>query len=37
MVRLATEGADGKYVRNSLVEMMWKDVEERIKLIGVML
>ncbi|XP_064597341.1 ubiquinol-cytochrome-c reductase complex assembly factor 1-like [Liolophura sinensis] len=34
MVRLAAEGADGKYVRNSLVEMMWKDVEERIKMIG---
>jgi cytochrome b pre-mRNA-processing protein 3 len=33
-VRLAEEGHSGKFVRNRLIEAMWKDVSERIKKMG---
>lgn len=35
LVRLKTEGKDGKYLFKKLVHMMWFDVEERIKNLGV--
>jgi len=31
-VRLADEGTTGKFVRNQLVEAMWKDIQERVRL-----
>jgi len=34
LVRLKTEGKDGRYLYRKLVEMMWHDVEERIKNLG---
>ena len=34
-MRLKTEGKDGRYLYRKLVEMMWHDVEERIKNLGV--
>lgn len=35
LVRLKTEGKDGKFMFKKLVQMMWFDVEERIKNLGV--
>lgn len=34
LVRLKTEGKDGKFMFKKLVQMMWFDVEERIKNLG---
>lgn len=34
-MRLKTEGKDGKFMFKKLVQMMWFDVEERIKNLGV--
>ena len=35
LVRLKTEGKDGKFMFKKLVQMMWFDVEERITNLGV--
>ena len=35
LVRLKAEGKDGRYMYRKLVEMMWHDVEERMKNLGV--
>jgi len=35
LVRLKAEGADGRFMYKKLVEMMWFDVEERMKNLGV--
>ena len=34
-MRLKAEGKDGRYMYRKLVEMMWHDVEERMKNLGV--
>lgn len=35
LVRLRSEGKLGKKISFNMVEIMWQDVEERVKLIGV--
>ena len=35
MVRLAREDNDGKYIIKEMGELFWRDVEERMKLVGV--
>lgn len=35
LVRLKVEGKDGRFVYRKLVEIMWQDVEERMKVMGV--
>ena len=35
LVRLKAEGKDGRFLYRKLVEMMWFDVEERMKNLGV--
>jgi hypothetical protein len=35
MVRLSQEGHEGKFVRNHVVEFMWKDINNRSKKLGV--
>ena len=35
MVRVMTEGDDGRFIRNIIVEAMWQDVSTRAKKLGV--
>lgn len=35
LVRLKREGRDGEYVIKQLVQFFWKDVEERMRVLGV--
>lgn len=35
MTRLMSEGENGRFVRNALVEAMWEDVEYKSKQLGV--